>query len=85
MIVNIMDERTNSHTVHVDAVIEPTMMDHKLKDSAATYFNRPEIPSWYVQYQYSTTIPNAIEDFNEITGDIPVTLFLYDEGSEPLF
>lgn len=85
MIINIIDGRTNSHTVHVDVVIEPTMMDHKLKDSLATYFNRPENPIWYLQSMYSTTIPNAIEDFNEMTGDIPVTLFLYDEGSEPIF
>ena len=83
-IVNIVDRRTNKYDVNVDAVIEPAWHDNSVKD--ATQFKKPKMKKeFYIDSLNKTTIEDAINHINDKQKyqDIPITIFIYDAGSNP--
>ena len=77
MICNIVDHRTNRYDVNVDVVFEPSQHDNSI--AGATQFTWGQ-EAFSCEGLSDTTIVRAIEFANE-RWDCPVTLFLYDSGS----
>ena len=77
MICNIVDRRTNSYDVNIDAIFEPSQHDNSVK--GATQFTWGNETFTYDELS-NTTIVRAIEFANE-QWDCPVTLFIYDRGA----
>ncbi len=76
---NIVDRRDNQYTVEVDAVFEPCWHDNSCVE--ATEFLQIS-DSFDIDHMNDTTIENAIKHCD--TWDLPVTIYLYDKGSEPM-
>ena len=79
MISNIVDRRTNTYDVNVDAVFEPCQHDNSIE--GATQFTWGNEEFSYDELS-GTTIVAAIEYARK--WDCPVTLFLYDRGSNDI-
>lgn len=83
-IVNVVDHRTNKYDVNVDVVAEPAYHDNSIK--GATKFTKPKSKKeFYVDSLNKTTLEDAINYINnkQKFKDIPITIFLYDAGSNP--
>lgn len=79
MLWNVRDRRSNKYCVDIDAVFEPGFHDNSIKDSSQA----EEDDSWTIASEYNTTIDAAVSRaMND--WDTPVTLYLYDAGSDPI-
>jgi len=78
MICNIVDHRTNKYDVNVDAVFKPSQKDNNRDGSTKFTWGNG---SFEYEELSATTIGRAIEFAND-RWDCPVTLFLYDRGSD---
>ncbi len=76
---NIIDRRKKSYNVEVDAVFEPTWHDNSCK--GATEFLQQE-EDWDIDNIDDTTVEDAIKHCD--TWDLPVTVYLYDKGVDPM-
>lgn len=76
---NIIDRRKNTYDVEVDAVFEPSWHDNSCVN--ATEFLQQE-EDWSIDNMDSTTVEEAIMHCD--TWDLPVTVYLYDKGSDPM-
>lgn len=77
MLGNIIDHRTNSNNVQVDAVYEPSCHDNGV--AGATRF--PREGSFLISQLYDTTLAEAVA--HAAHWPEPVTVYLYDAGSRP--
>lgn len=75
---NIVDRRSNAYIVEVDVVFEPSWHDNSCKE-ATEFFQDDNAFSIYDIC--NTTVEDAIKHCD--TYDIPVTVYLYDKGSNP--
>lgn len=83
-IVNIVDHRSNKYDVEIDVVAEPAWHDNSIKGSSQ--FKKPNSKKeFYIDGLNKTTLQDAINYINNNNryNDIPVTIFLYDAGSNP--
>lgn len=76
---NIIDRRNSQYNVEVDVVFEPNWYDNSCKD--ATEFMQLE-DTFTIDNMDDTTVEDAVKKCN--TWDLPVTLYLYDKGSDPM-
>ena len=83
-ISNIIDYRTCSRNINIDAIFEPSFHDNTAKD--ATQFPTDgdllDAEEFDIESLYQTTIEKSIEFARQ--WQIPVTLYLYDAGSNPI-
>lgn len=76
MIVNIVDHRSNSYNVRIDAVFEPSQHDNSIEGATKFSWGAKE---FCYDDMCGTTIVEAIEYANN-RYECPTTLFMYDEG-----
>lgn len=76
-IANIIDNRSNRYDVNIDAIFEPSCSDNSVK--GATVFNIER--KFFYDQLYKTTVISAINFAKK--WDIPVTLYMYNPGSNP--
>ena len=76
---NIVDRRKNNYTVEVDVVFEPSWHDNSCE--GATEFLQQE-EDWSIDSINDTTVEDAIIHCDQ--WDLPVTVYLYDKGSDPM-
>lgn len=77
---NIVDRRDNQYNVEIDAVFEPSWHDNSC--SEATNFMQLSDSELTVDHIDDTTVEDAIKHCD--TWDLPVTLYLYDKGADPM-
>lgn len=79
MLWNIVDHRTNKFCQEVDAVFEPAWHDNAIEGACQAEVD----DTWSVVEDYNTTVREACHRAEE-WWHTPVTVFLYDAGSQPL-
>ncbi len=77
---NIVDRRENQYNVEVDVVFEPSWHDNSCAD--ATEFMQDEEGLLTIDSMNDTIVEDAVKKCDE--WDLPVTLYLYDKGADPL-
>ena len=78
-IANIIDRRTNKYNVDVLAIFEPSCHDNITQGATAFEYLKEEDCDTHYDEIPATTISNAIEYAQKWS--YPMTLFLYDVGS----
>jgi len=79
---NIIDKRTNSYNVEIDAVFEPSYHDNSVKGS--TQFEKPKGKQFTIESVCKTTVEDAINYINQKYKHLSVTVYIYDAGSAPV-
>ena len=78
---NIVDRRKESqYNVYVEVVFEPSWHDNST--AGATEFMTDDESLLIIDNMNDTTIEDAVKKCDD--WDLPVTLYLYDKGSDPM-
>ncbi len=76
---NVVDRRDNQYNIEVDAVFEPSWHDNSCTDASEFLQTDNEFS---VENINDTTVEDAVKHCD--TWDLPVTVYLYDKGANPL-
>ena len=80
-LANIVDRRKNSrYNVEVDVVFEPSWHDNS--SEGATQFMHDDEQLLTIDSMDDTTVEEAVKKCDD--WDLPVTLYLYDKGADPM-
>lgn len=80
---NIIDKRKNLYDPKIDAVFEPSWHDNSIKGAKQTPRQKGD-DNFSVETLSEIDLGGAIRFANKKWPKLPVTLYIYDPGSDPI-